>query len=126
MASLSENERHQLELLFRLQDFRTMFDLIQNEYAHVGMGETLTDEERINEFKYITQQLRKYVSKQQDVILDHGADLEGMRAEVENLISKASEYGDTRKELIYNFMRDGWLIEVYNGISYLIDEREGQ
>ena len=123
MASLSDGERSTLNLLFQMADFRSMFDIIRNEYDRYELGSGLDDDTKIQEFKYITQQLRKYMASKQDLILNHGGDLEGMRDEIDNLINKAPEYGDERKELIYNFMRDQWLLELRNGVQYLIDER---
>lgn len=64
------------------------------------------------------------MASKQDTILSHGGDLDSMQREVENLINRAPEYGDERKELIYNFLRDQWLMELYHGIQALIDERQ--
>lgn len=113
---------------FRMRDFRTMWDIIYNEYETKHLGTSLDDAEMISEFQYITQQLRKYISNHQDQILDHGADFDGMLEEVESLLSNAGEYAKERKELVYTFMRDQWLIELYDGIAWLkensLDEEE--
>lgn len=124
MPILSDNEREDLSLLFQMKDFRSMWDIIHNEYGRFDLGDKLDDNTRINEYKYITQQLRKYMASKQDSILSHGGDLESMQREVEALINRAPEYGDERKELIYNFLRDQWLMELYHGIQVLIDERQ--
>ena len=126
MAILSDSEKNDLELLFQMKDFRSMYDIIHNEYGRFDPGDKLDDNTRIKEYTYITQQLRKYMASKHDGILSHGGDLRKMQQEVELLINKAPEYGDERKDLIYNFLRDQWLYELYNGIQTLIEEREEQ
>ena len=121
MAVLSDYQREILMGFFHMRDFRTMWDIIWNEYQSKHLGEFMEDEELIAEFQYITQQLRKYISKNQDQILDHGADLEAMLKEIENMLGNASEYAKERKELVYNFLRDQWLIELHEGIVWLIE-----
>ena len=124
MASLTDGQREFLMGFFRMIDFRSMWDVIYNEYQTKHLGDSMEDEERIPEFQYITQQLRKYISNHQDQILDHGADFDGMLQEIESLLGNAAEYAKERKELVYNFLRDQWLIELHDGIMWLIDNEE--
>jgi len=86
---------------------------IKQEYESLGFHDEITDEEMIFEFKYIAQQMRKYKFSHQDQILAKDS-YEDMAAEVEGLIGKAEEYGKTRKEIVYNFLRDQWLYNLYN------------
>jgi len=90
----------------------TWMEMLQ-EYDALGFHDRISDEEMISEFKYIAQQLRKYKFSKQDQIVSHDT-LGEMAAEVEKLIGKAPEYGDSRKEIVYNFLRDHWLINMYN------------
>ena len=122
MGALRDDQRNLLYGLFQMKDFDQMYDVIHSEYKTKELGKNLSDEDRIAEYQWITQQLRKYMSSKQNQILDHGSDLDGMLAEVANLIGAASEYNSTRQGLIYNFLRDSWLLEVWNGISYLIEQ----
>lgn len=124
MASLTDYQRNMLMGFFHMRDFRSMWDIIYNEYETKHLGAWMDDAEMISEFQYITQQLRKYISNHQDQILDHGADLDGMLKEVEELLSGASEYAKERKELVYAFIRDQWLVELYDGISWLIENSD--
>lgn len=127
MASLTDFQRDTLMGFFRMRDFRSMWDVIYTEYENKHLGKELDDNELIEEFQYITQQLRKYISKNQDQILDHGADLEAMLKEIEDMLGNAAEYAKERKELVYNFLRDQWLLELHDGIVWLmenVDEEE--
>lgn len=104
-------------LMFQARDFETMWYAIKDEYKDLGFVDPISDQTRIDEYTWITQQLRKYMFSKQDEIM--GCDsLEDMVAMVDSLIGKAGEYGDERKKVVYNFMRDHWLYEVRN---YLVD-----
>lgn len=101
------------QAFFQDNAFEQTWMEMKQEYETLGFHDQITDEEMIIEFKYIAQQLRKYKFSKQDQILAHDS-IEDMLAEVENLIGKAPEYGDTRKEIVYNFLRDHWLVNMYN------------
>ena len=109
--------------LFQMNSFANMWIVINNKYNLMEFKDNISDEQRISEYKWITQQLRKYISKQQNVVLKHDT-LKEMLNEIEALISKAEEYGDSRREIVYNIMRDEWLIELYHIIELNIDDNE--
>lgn len=122
MAVLNDYQREVLMGFFQMRDFRSMWDVIYNEYELKHLGPDFMEaEELIAEFQYITQQLRKYISNHQDQILDHGADFEAMLKEIETLLSSAAEYAKERRELVYNFLRDQWLIELHDGVIWLME-----
>ncbi len=125
MAVLNDYQREMLMGFFQMRDFRSMWDIIYNEYELKHLNpDWMEAEELIAEFQYITQQLRKYISNHQDQILDHGADFEAMLKEIETLLSNAAEYAKERKELVYNFLRDQWLIELHDGIVWLMENND--
>ena len=125
MAILNDYQREMLMGFFQMRDFRSMWDIIYNEYELKHLNpDWMEAEELIAEFQYITQQLRKYISNHQDQILDHGADFEAMLKEIETLLSNAAEYAKERKELVYNFLRDQWLIELHDGIIWLMENND--
>ena len=83
--------------------------MVYIEFSHKQLGfDDATDEEMISEFKGINQKLRQYKFTKQDQIVEHDT-YRKMAKEVENLLSKAAEYADTRELTVYNFMRDDWL-----------------
>lgn len=113
---IDNNTRDEIEVaLFRMKDFEGMWLELKNMYEYLGFTDELTDEQRISEFKWITQQLRKYISTKQDKVLSCET-IEDMVAVVENYIANAEEYGSTRPMVVYNFMRDHWLYEVHDGL----------
>lgn len=124
MAALTDAQREALHGSFHMKGFSEMFAIIDQYYEQYKLGALLTDEERIKEYQYVNEQLRKFVFKSQDTILGHGSDLDSMQEEVATMLSRSPEYADDRKKLVYNFMRDAWLVEVYNIIGYLMENSE--
>lgn len=101
------------QAFFQDEAFEQTWIEMKQEYETLGFRDKLTDEELIAEFKYIAQQLRKYKFSKQDQILNHDS-VEEMVAEIGELIGRAPEYGNSRKEIVYNFMRDHWLVNMHN------------
>ena len=106
-----------------MKSFEETWFTIKQMYETMGFSDKLTDKERIEEYTYISQQLRKYVSSKQDVVLSK--DTYGdMVLVLEDLIAKAPEYSMVRKELVYGFLRDHWLLEVYGALSRFMENDE--
>lgn len=124
MGALTDMQRSALIESFHMKGFSEMFNIIDQYYDQYKLGVDLSDEERIKEYQYVNEQLRKFVFRSQDSILDHGSDLDSMKNEVATMLARSPEYAEDRKKLIYNFMRDAWLVEVYNIIDYLIENAD--
>ena len=121
MAALSDEARELVHGCFEMKAFSEMFPIIGQYYKKYELGEDMTDDEKIAEYQYVNEQLRKFAFKNQDAILDYGSDLEGMLGEAKAMLERGGEYAGTRKQLMYNFMRDAWLIELCNIVSWIID-----
>ena len=93
---------------------------IMSEYNRLGFHDKISDEEMIDEFKYIAQQMRKYKFSKQDFIMVNDT-YEGMAEAVATLIGSAPEYGKTRKEIVYNFLRDQWLVNLHSLFLKMIE-----
>lgn len=113
--------------LFAVDDFEQVWYEVDQLHDALKLREYGDDAEKIAEYKYVTQQLRKYMASKKETVL--GCDsLEDMVSAVEMLIMKQREYGDTRQDLLYNFMRDHWLMRVHNILSQMaasgVDEED--
>lgn len=108
-----------IDVFFRDEDFEQTWMECKQEYETLGFRDNIADDDMIAEFKYIAQQLRKYKFSKQNQVVNHDS-AEEMLAEVERLIGSATEYGDTRSQIVYNFMRDHWLINMYNALQRVI------
>lgn len=97
-----------------------MWFICKATYENLGFTDA-TDQQKIDEYKWIVQQLRKYMFSKQDPIIGC-KDLDTMINAVDGLIADAAEYGDERKVIVYNFMRDHWLYELRNHLVQLWQE----
>jgi len=108
--------KEQIAFMFRARDFESMWYLLSEQYTRLGFTDPLTDQQKIDEYKWIVQQLRKYMFSKQDAILSCNSIGEMIDA-VDAMIGNSAEYGEERKKVVYNFMRDHWLLEVRNYLS---------
>lgn len=108
-----------IQMFFQDESFEVTWMELKQEYETLGFRDPLTDEEMIREFKDIKQNLRKYKFSHQEQILKHDT-IEEMANEVERLIGIAAEYSDSRKGIVYNFMRDHWLFNLYNTLIEIL------
>ena len=121
---MRQEYRESIELLFRAADFESMWNALNNMYQYLGFTDKISDQQRIDEYKWIVQQLRKYMFTKQDSVMSKDT-VEEMIDVVVGLIGKADEYGRERKDVVYNFMRDHWLYEVRDTLmSMLVDVDE--
>jgi len=114
----------EIESMFLMPTLYKMWPDIQTRYMQMGFKDNLSDSEMIAEYTYILEQYRKYISSHQKEILSNRDDLEKMLEVVEVLIEKAPEKDMERKILVYNTLRDDWLIDLYNVIVMGIADRE--
>lgn len=103
--------REELAPIFDTMSFGDMFIFLNDKYNQLDFKDTISDGERIAEYKWINEQIRRYINKQKNIVLKHKK-AEEMLAEVDNLIDKATDYGDSRKEIVYNIIRDEWLMNL--------------
>jgi len=104
--------------LFKADDFEQAWMELDQLVENLRLQDFRDDSEKIGEYKWIVQQLRKYMGTKQDEVLRCDT-IDDMVAKVEDLISKQREYGDNRKEVLYNFMRDHWLYGLHSVLSQM-------
>ena len=105
---------------FRLKSFESLWFDIKQTYETMGFTDKISDEEKIQEYTYISKQLHKYISTKQEGVLAKDT-YEEMVFAIEDLISRADEYASTRKEIVYNMLRDHWLLEVHDLLNRMAD-----
>lgn len=114
MVSLMELKQN-LELAFSPRDFQSMWFALNAKYEALAFKDDISDSIRIQEYKYIVQQFRKFISGQHDAIMEC-VSAEEMLNLIGAMLAQATEYGKERKEIVYNFVRDDWLYEMQNYI----------
>ena len=120
MASMMELKQS-LEAAFSPRDFQSMWFALNAKYEALAFKDDISDSIRIQEYKYIVQQFRKFISGQHEAIMEC-VSAEEMLQLIDTMLSNAAEYGKERKEIVYNFVRDDWLYEVQNYIMQVMYE----
>lgn len=100
-----------------------MWSILRAQYEVLGFSDGISDEEKIAEFKYINQQLRKYVFTLQDNVYTMVGSPDRVAAFATDKLAGASEEATTRQELVYNFVRDQWLIGLINTAAAFYNEQ---
>lgn len=100
---------------------------VDNAYKELGLGADMTDEDKLTEYVYITQQLRKFKSSHKDQILQHGKNYVSMLNEVTNLINSLPEWDtNSRPSTVYCMLRNGmlqtWVNVIYDVIKNISAE----
>lgn len=106
---------------FRTPDLMTYWPELLRRYKEMGFTDPLTDAQRIDEFIYIVEQIRKFVFTKEKTILSYSHDLNKMLDVVDDLIAKSKEKSPERKTLVYYAIRDEWLLHLRNTISIGIE-----
>jgi len=121
MSTLSEN----LEELFDIPSFYDMYITLNARYSEMEFHDDISDSERISEYKDINMALRKYITKQKNVILQCKKKEDALEV-IEALIAKTDDYGDTRKEIVYAVMRDDFLINLHRIVLLYQEDEEDE
>lgn len=121
---LTEDQWGVVNYLCELKSFEFMWANIDGYYQNM-FHDDISDEQRIDEYKYIVQQLNKYISKRKEELIKLDS-MEDMAGQVIVWLGESSQYGGSRKELVYNFLRDAWLREVLSALSTMLEQVEEQ
>lgn len=98
-----------------IKDFENMWGYIDSYYQSM-FHDVMSDEERISEYKYIVQQLNKYISKRKEELIKLDS-FDDMIGKLTVWLGEAEQYGKNRTEVVYNFIRNGWLREVITNLT---------
>ena len=112
-----------IEPCFEVSSFYDMYVLFNTKYEEMKFHDNISDGERIAEYKWINQQIRKYITNVKKAVLSH-KNQDEMLTEIKNLISKTDDYGDSRKEIVYNCLRDDFLTGLYSIVELYQSEED--
>lgn len=120
-----------LDVPFQVPDLVNMWPDILSKYKELGFqipltdkekGGPITDNEMISEFQWIYGQYRKYIGTKKGEVLGYRGNLNDMVSFIENnMIGKSYETPDDRAKLIYQAMRNQWIMDLW---SYITNIRE--
>lgn len=110
-----------IESCFMTPGFTDMWPRIKRLYADMGFTDRLSDQETISEYKFVYEQLRKYIGSHYEQVMRHMTDWNGMFDEVKALAEKAPEPAQERRSIVYACLRNEWLMGLLSQIAMNIE-----
>lgn len=105
---------------FMMHCFADFYIEIHGCYDIFGFSDPLSDTQRINEYKYVYEQLLKYIFGCQDKILNKEKDYLKSYNEAIKMREKTITSTTERKKLVYQKLRNDWLDDLINGIADML------
>lgn len=90
--------------------------------TNTDTGVELTDTQMIQEYQWIYSQYKKYIGTNRTRWLSMRDDLDRLLATVKDAIEKDSKTPESRKELVYQMMRNQWLTNTWNHFAWIIEQ----
>lgn len=120
---------------FNVPDLATMWPEIMECHRNMGFqfpltdkekGNVMTDNEVIREFQWIYGQYRKYIGTKKSHLLAMRGDLPKMLANIRDLIDRDSDTPEDRTKLVYQTMRNQWLVNTWNHMAWVLEQLQGE
>ena len=118
---------------FHVPDLAVLWQDILQLHKEMGFAVPLTDKEKgtplsdnemIAEFQWIYGQYKKYIGTKKSQLLNMRDDLPKMLLNIQSLMEKSSDTPVDRPTLIYQSFRNKWLIDTWNHIAWIIEQKE--
>lgn len=87
-------------------------------------GTVMSDNEMIKEFQWIYGQYRKYIGRKKSELLSMKDNLDKMLMNILEMIEKDSESPSNRSTIIYQSLRNKWLLDTWNHVAWIIEQRK--
>lgn len=121
---MAKSEVYQtLESAMMIPTFVSLWPEIDQFYKKLNFQDVLPDRERIEEYKYISNQLAKFVGTHFEEFLSYEDDLTKLLEVIRQQIATPdSTVPNERKKIVYLAMRDEWLNQMWN-VVYMLREQ---
>lgn len=120
-----------LEEPFNVPDLAQLWPEILRYHTDMGFrmpltntdtGVELTDTQMIQEYQWIYSQYKKYIGTNRTRWLSMRDSLDRLLATIKEAIEKDSKTPESRRELVYQMMRNQWLTNTWNHIAWIIEQ----
>lgn len=112
-----------LESAMMVPTFTALWPQIHEFYTSMGFQDPMTDSQRIEEYKYISDQLGKFVGLHFDEFLSYESDLKKLAEVIEDQMSRGTVTPSDRKKIVYCVMRDEWLHQLWQLVLVMAQEQ---
>lgn len=120
--STDQEFREQLDEQFVTASLADGYPQLLAKYRELDLDQGMAVDERLAEYGYILQQLRKFIGMRREETLKHADDLDWLERYYRKFEeANQTEYPKERKELMFSIMRNEWLRHM---IALVITERD--
>lgn len=122
-----------IEEPFKVPDLAIVWTIILNTYRDMGFtvpltdkdkGTPMSDNEMIKEFQWIYGQYRKYIGTRKSILLPMKGNLDKMLVNIKSYLDKDSESPVDRPTIIYQAIRNKWLMDTLNHVAWIIEQQK--
>lgn len=114
------------EAMFHQGDIIERWDEVESFKSAFGFDDNLIDKEKIEEHRYVTNQLNKFIGTKQEEILVGELDIEKGIEAVRKIILDCQDVKDTRTGIIYAAMRNAWLASILSYMEEMMFQAEAE
>lgn len=126
-----KSARETLDELFVPLGLVEIWPQISMRYKYFDFNDTISDEQRYDEYIWVNEQFRKFIGSKKAQVLGWAEDLDKLEANVEQWLADGSEKITTgkgesiRPRLVYVAMRNDWLIQLLHVVKFLMEDEDG-
>lgn len=124
MNSEAEELVESFNLLFEPEDLVGMWPAIKSAYETFGFTDKISDRDKIDEYKYINTQLRKYIGSNEAKLKKNVGNWIAVSKDVQDIVAKIEDKNDDRKSIVYSYLRNSWLTQVYVLVETIVEVME--
>lgn len=126
MASYEQYGRPDIEraltVMFNTPSYFDFYSSISRKYKDFEFTDSLSDNERLDEYAQVYQQFRKFVGSKMSTVMGMQEHLDSILVWVEDQVKRSDIYPKTRVEMVYTSLKLDWLRSVGNQVAGLMEQ----
>lgn len=126
MASYEQYGRPDVEraltVMFNTPSYFDFYSSISRKYKDFEFADSLSDNERLDEYAQVYQQFRKFVGSKMSTVMGMQEHLDSILVWVEDQVKRSDIYPKTRVEMVYTSLKLDWLRSVGNQVAGLMEQ----
>lgn len=124
IINLTDSDRDEIDNMFddtfSIPELTTYWPTIEAVYDLFKFNACLTDEEKITEYKWIIEQLKKFTGSKRQGFYDLRYKLYDLRDAIVYQRKSVDELLEDRKHVIYTYIRNSWLDNFLMNVDAMI------
>lgn len=105
---------------FTPRELTSFWGVIMDVYKAFDFRDKMSDDDLIAEFKWVNEQVNKFIGTKKDYIYSCKYDLYNMSNRIKEIKNSASEQLKDRKHVVYTYIRNQWISNLLVNVDVLI------